>query len=125
MTSRRRILLVDDSPVVRMAERLVLQGAADYELIEANDGREAVEKALAEQPDLILLDIVMPHMSGFEVCEKLRSEPKTADLPIIMVTTRGEAEHVECGYQSGCNDYVTKPIDGTELLEKIRNLLGE
>ena len=110
------------------AERLYASLASrtpePYELIVAKDGREAVDLALAERPDLILLDVVMPVMDGFEACKQLRAQEATRSTPIIMVTTRGEEEHMEVGFENGCTDYVTKPIDGLELLAKVRNCLA-
>jgi DNA-binding response OmpR family regulator len=70
------------------------------------------------------MDVVMPIMDGFEACRKIRLQAETNGIPIIMVTTRGEAINVESGYESGCNDYVTKPIDKVELLTKIESLIG-
>jgi CheY-like chemotaxis protein len=122
--TKKKILLVDDSSTALMIERMLLSGAA-YELITARDGKEAVDKAVAERPDLILMDVVMPNMTGVEACRELRSRDATKAIPIILVTTRGEAENVEKGYASGCNDYVTKPINGLELLSKLRSQLGE
>jgi CheY-like chemotaxis protein len=118
-----RILLVDDSDTVLTMERMLLSEEA-YDLLLARDGGEAVERAIAERPDLILMDIVMPRMDGLEACRRLRQHEATKDIPIIMVTTRGEAESVEAGYASGCTDYVTKPIDGLELLTKLRSYLA-
>lgn len=120
---RKKILIVDDSKVVLTLERSLL--SSSYDLVEARDGEEAVAKAVAERPDLVLLDVVMPKLDGFETCKRLRELPETMAIPIIMVTTRGEAENVEAAYQKGCNDYVTKPINGPELLSKIRNCVGE
>jgi CheY-like chemotaxis protein len=70
------------------------------------------------------MDIVMPKVTGLEACKALRADPATSHIPIILVTTRGEAQTVEQGYESGCNDYVTKPVNSSELLSKIRNILG-
>jgi CheY-like chemotaxis protein len=120
---RKRILLVDDSSTALMLERAIL-AKTDVDLSVARDGAEAVAKAVAERPDLILMDVVMPNMDGFEACRRIRDEPRTSAIPIIMVTTRGEPEHVEEGFASGCNDYVTKPIHQRELLEKLDALLG-
>jgi CheY-like chemotaxis protein len=120
---RKRILLVDDSSTALMLERAIL-AQRDVDLSIARDGAEAVAKAVAEVPDLILMDVVMPKMDGFEACRRIREEPRTSAIPIIMVTTRGEPEHVEEGFASGCNDYVTKPIHQRELLEKLGALLG-
>ena len=124
-TKRKKVLLlVDDSKTILLMERMILGGGA-YELITALDGEEAVEKARAEVPDLILMDVVMPRMNGFEACRRSRSGVATADIPVIMVTTRGEIESVEAGYESGCADYVIKPIDAQELLAKVQSYLGE
>jgi CheY-like chemotaxis protein len=71
------------------------------------------------------MDVMMPEMGGFEACAHLRSAEATRGIPIIMVTTRGEAESIEKGYASGCSDYITKPINGMELLSKLKNYLGE
>jgi len=122
--SRKKILLVDDSPTVLLMERMLL-GKGSYELVTAKDGQEGVDRALSEHPDLILMDAVMPALDGFEACRRIRQQPETRATPIIMVTTRGEMRFVEDGYKSGCSDYVTKPIDGHELLTKVRSLLGE
>ena len=122
--ARKKILLVDDSSTALMMEQVILS-RKNFELVVARDGEEAVAKSVSERPDLILMDVVMPKMNGFEACRRIKSEPSTKDIPIILVTTRGEAENMEAGYASGCNDYVTKPINGLELLTKLRDQLGE
>ncbi len=96
---------------------------AGYDLDTASNGREAVEKAKANVPDLILLDVVMPEMNGFEVCRALRADERTKNVPIILCTTRGESRNVEEGYKAGCSDYVTKPFLASELLSKIHEYL--
>ncbi len=123
--SRKKILLVDDSPTVLLMERMLLGKDSTYDLVTAKDGQEGVDRALSEHPDLILMDAVMPSLDGFEACRRIRQQPETKATPIIMVTTRGEMRFVEDGYKSGCSDYVTKPIDGHELLAKVHSLLGE
>jgi DNA-binding response OmpR family regulator len=122
--ARKKILLVDDADTILMIERMILNRGG-YELITAKDGQEAVAKAVAERPDLILLDIVMPRMNGFEALRQLRSQEATKAIPIMMVTTRGEEENVEAGFASGCDDYITKPLNGSEVLAKVRSYLGE
>jgi DNA-binding response OmpR family regulator len=122
--TRKKILLVDDAETILMMERMILNKAG-YVLITAKDGQEAVTKAMTERPDLILMDVVMPKMNGFEACKQLRGNDTTKGIPIILVTTRGEAESVESGYKSGCDDYVTKPINGLEVLTKVKSALGE
>jgi CheY-like chemotaxis protein len=119
----KKILLVDDSATVLMMERMIL-AAERFEIVTASNGREGQEKARSEQPDLILMDIVMPHVNGLEACKALREDPATRHIPIILVTTRGEAQCMEQGYENGCNDYVTKPVNSAELLSKVRSLLG-
>jgi CheY-like chemotaxis protein len=123
MEARKKILVVDDSRTILMMQAMILR-KGPYDVLVANDGAEAVEKAVSERPDLILMDVVMPRMTGFEACRELRTREETRAIPIILVTTRGEGENVEAGYASGCSDYVTKPIDGAELLAKVRDQLG-
>jgi CheY-like chemotaxis protein len=122
--TRKKILLVDDSRTSLFMEQMILQ-QGPYRLITANDGREGVERALAERPDLIVMDVVMPRMNGFEALRALRAQPETRETPVILVTTRGEPANVEEGYAAGCSEYVTKPIDAEELLAKVKASLGE
>jgi CheY-like chemotaxis protein len=119
----KKVLLVDDSSVMLMMERVLLE-KEPYTLVSATNGREAVEVAVAERPDLILMDVVMPGMDGFEACRRLRAEGATSQIPIILVTTRGSHAHIERGYESGCTDYVTKPFDSAMLRAKIATLVG-
>ena len=121
---RKKILLVDDSSTVLLMERMILS-KSDYDVVTARDGLEGLEKARAERPDLILMDVIMPRMDGFEAVRQLRQEDATREIPVIMVTTRGELQSVEAGYESGCNEYVTKPINGLELLAKVKSCLGQ
>lgn len=122
MSLKKKILLVDDSQTVLLMEKMILS-KGPYTIVTANNGEEAVFRATTEKPDLILMDVVMPKMNGFEACRALREN--AIEAPIIMVTTRGEEPNVETGYASGCSDYITKPINGPELLAKLRGFLGE
>jgi CheY-like chemotaxis protein len=120
---RKKILLVDDSrTALLMTQMLLDKGTFDF--VTASDGAEALAKARQEMPDIIVMDVVMPNMNGFEACRALREDAATKGIPIIMVTTRAEEKNVELGYESGCNDYVLKPVNGLELMEKIRNYVG-
>lgn len=121
---RKKILLVDDSNTILMMEKFILRNDP-YELVSATNGEEAVRKAAEHQPDLILLDVIMPRMGGFEACRLIRENELTSSIPVIMVTTRGEAANVETGWANGCTDYVTKPINAVELLAKVRSILDE
>jgi len=121
----KKILIVDDSKVAAMTQELILRSLRGCEVITAEDGIKGVEKAVAEQPDLILMDVVMPRMNGFEACRLIRGHEATESIPIIMVTTRSESTHVDEGFASGCTDYIFKPIDTAQLLEKIEKLADD
>ena len=121
---KKKILLVDDAETILLMEKMFL-GKGSYDYVTAKDGEQAIELAELELPDLILLDIVMPKLNGFEACLRLKSSSVTSSIPIIMVTTRGEGNNVERGFESGATDYITKPIDGLELLSKVRSYLGD
>jgi CheY-like chemotaxis protein len=71
------------------------------------------------------MDVVMPRMNGFEACKRMRQQPGTREIPIVLVTTRGEESYMEAGFQSGCNDYITKPVDSAELVALLQSYLGE
>ncbi len=117
-----KILVVDDN--AQNLELLVayLDGLS-CQVITATDGMEALEKVKTESPDLILLDIMMPRMSGFEVCRKLKSAPATRDIPIVMVTALNELGDIERGVESGTDDFISKPVNRLELVTRIKSLL--
>ena len=117
-------MLVDDSSTVLLMQRMII-GEGEFDLVIARNGQEAVQKATQETPNLILMDVLMPIMNGFEACRALRAKESTKEIPIILVTTRGEANNVEEGFAAGCTEYVTKPFDGPELMAKLRNYLKD
>jgi len=117
---KKKILVVDDSRTALFMVTTILRNEP-YELVTAHDGQQAVEVATAERPDLILMDVIMPRKTGFEACRELKQREDTRAIPVILVTTRGEEGNVETGFASGCNDYVTKPINAQELLAKVRD----
>ncbi len=120
---RKKILLVDDSKIVLLIEQMIL-AKGPYDIVMASDGSEGLERAVAERPDLILMDLMMPRMGGIEAVRELRRRESTRYIPVIFVTTRGEAESMAAGFESGGNDYLTKPIDSDTLLAKVRDHLG-
>lgn len=120
---KKKILLVDDSSTVILMEKMILS-KGPYDIVTARDGVEGIAKAKSEQPDVILLDVMMPNLDGLSACAALRNDEATAHIPIIMVTTRGEEQNMETAFRNGCTDYVTKPINGLELLTKLNNILG-
>ena len=120
--ARSKILVVDDN--AQNLELLVayLDGLG-CKVVTAVEGIDALEKVRQETPDLILLDIMMPRMSGFEVCRKLKSDPPTRDIPIIMVTALNELGDIERGVESGTDDFITKPVNRLELTTRVKSLL--
>jgi len=122
MNTPPRILVVDDTPrnVKLLADVLGVKG---YAVVTASSGQEALAKIEAEPPDLVLLDVVMPEMSGYEVCRKLRENPATAMLPVVMVTALDPAEERVKGIDAGADDFLTKPINQPELLARVKSLL--
>ena len=115
-----KILVVEDEPnmVAGLRDNFEFEG---YEVITASDGIEGLERALAESPDLVVLDVMMPRMSGLEVCRQLRA--KRASIPIIMLTARGQEVDKVVGLEIGADDYVTKPFSIRELLARVRAIL--
>ncbi len=118
-----RILIVDDDLETLRLVGLMLQRQG-YEILAANNGAQALESAKAEQPDLILLDVMMPDMDGYEVTRKLRAEPTTASTPVLMFTAKGQVDDKVTGYEAGVDDYLTKPTHPAELTAHIKVLLG-
>jgi DNA-binding response OmpR family regulator len=117
---RAKILVVEDEPamVAGLRDNFEFEG---YEVITAQDGIEGLQRALDESPDLVVLDVMMPRMSGLEVCKQLRS--KRASLPIIMLTARGQEIDKVVGLELGADDYVTKPFSIRELLARVKSVL--
>lgn len=118
-----RILIVDDSPTEIHVLKTMLE-KQNYEVMTAESGEEGVEKAKAEKPDLILMDIVMPGLNGFQATRQISKAPETADIPIIIVTTKDQETDRVWGLRQGAKDYLTKPVDEKTLMTKIKDLLG-
>ncbi|MBT3198431.1 MAG: response regulator [Phycisphaerales bacterium] len=122
MIADSKILVVDDNE--QNLELLVAYlESLKCPVVTAFDGVDALEKIAAEKPDLILLDIMMPRMSGFEVCRKIKSDPTTRDIPVIMVTALNELTDIERGVESGTDDFITKPVNRLELTTRVKSLL--
>src|SRR6201981_464853 len=116
-----RVLVVDDVEVnVRLLEAKL---ASEYfEVLSADNGPRALEIAEAEQPDIILLDVMMPRMDGFEVCCRLKANPRTADIPVVMVTALSDVADRLRGLESGADEFLTKPVNDTALFARVRSL---
>jgi DNA-binding response OmpR family regulator len=116
------VLVVDDEPMARTLLRLMLVRAG-FEVLEAEDGFDALEKVNQSPPDLIILDVMMPGMDGFAVCESVRGDSRTAALPIIMLSAKTDAESISRGLQVGANKYLTKPVSPEDLTRHVRDAL--
>jgi diguanylate cyclase (GGDEF)-like protein len=116
------VLVVDDEEPIRKIVTFQLDRAG-YEVSSARDGEQALRIVTQRQPDLILLDVMMPNIDGYEVCKRLKSNYQTSHIPIIMVTAKSELENRLQGFEDGANDYITKPFAITELLVRVKNVL--
>jgi class 3 adenylate cyclase/CheY-like chemotaxis protein len=122
MRAPARILIADDQPmnVDILQTRLAVHG---YEIFTATDGEEALAAARAEQPDLILLDIMMPKMDGIEVCRRLKGDAALPFMPIIMVTAKADTSDIVAGLEAGADEYLTKPVDQAALVARVKSML--
>ena len=117
----KKILAVDDEKhIVRLVQ--VNLERAGYTVVTANDGKEALQKVADENPDLVVLDVMMPYMDGFEVLQNLRRNPTTRDIPVIMLTAKAQDADVFKGWQSGVDCYLTKPFNPMELLSFVKRI---
>ena len=116
------VLVVDDNQQNLELLQAYLEDI-DCETIPAHDGPETLEIISRGAPDLILLDVMMPKMSGFEVCKRIKNDPKTSDIPVIMVTALNEFGDIERGIDSGTDDFISKPVNKLELLTRVKTML--
>jgi CheY-like chemotaxis protein len=120
----KRILICDDDPVILRLLEVNLE-LDHYEVLTAHHGARAVEIAAMEHPDLIILDIMMPRMDGYEACQRLKSDDSTRDIPVIFLSAKAQPSDIERGKQYGVAAYLTKPFDPAELLEVVDRLLSD
>ncbi len=119
-----KILIADDEPSLRLLVKATLSVNKSFDLIEAADGNEALTKAQTELPDLILLDVMMPHLSGFEVCERLKNNPDTKNIVVIMLTAKGQQSDRDWAISVGSDYFLTKPFSPIELFNLIEKILS-
>ena len=117
----KKILIVDDSPTERFVLTQILAGGG-FDILTAESGEEGISRAKQLQPDLILMDVVMPGTNGFQAARTLARDVATRDIPVILCTTKNQASDKVWGMRQGALDYLTKPVDGSMLLAKIANL---
>jgi CheY-like chemotaxis protein len=124
MAAKKRVLVCDDDPVIlRLLEvNLELEG---FEVLTGNNGEEGVEIALREQPDLVILDIMMPRMDGYEACRRLKEEEKTQHIPVVFLSAKAQLADIEKGKSFGVAEYLTKPFDPTDLTDLVLKLVGQ
>ena len=115
-----RILVADDEPNLREALR-ILFARHGFDVLVAEDGQQAIEFARKEQPDVVILDVMMPRLDGYAACRELRAHFRTRHIPIVMLTAKGTDDDKLTGLEGGANDYVTKPWHGKELVQRVRN----
>ena len=120
---KAKILVADDVKQNVKLLRVILT-ASEYDVVEAYDGEEALEKVKTENPDLILLDIMMPKLTGYEVCEKLRADEETSNLPIVLITSLREMDDRIKGIEAGADNFISKPFNKAELLARVKALIS-
>ena len=118
-----RILIVDDEPDIVVSLEFLMRGAG-YDVLVARDGREAMQLALSARPDLVVLDVMLPHASGFDVCRHIRDSPEGASVRILLLTARGREEELAKVLAAGADGYMTKPFSTRELVATVARLLA-
>lgn len=120
----KKILLADDEPDIVMILKRYLE-VDGYEVVTANDGQEAMDKIANDTFDLLILDVMMPKMNGWEACKKLKSDSKTSGIPVIILTAKSQDTDALMSYECGADEYATKPFDYNVISATIKKLLGE
>ena len=121
VNNKKKVLIVDDEPNVRRLSRKILSNT--FDVVEAEDGRQAIEIANNQKPDVILMDMMMPKMDGLTACHAIKKDPTTKSIPVIMVTAIGFELNIKLSQQMGATGYVTKPFSSQDLLNKIGEVL--
>ncbi len=117
------VLVAEDNPQHLELLETYLEDVSEVRVVSAANGLEAMTKVTQESPDLVLLDIMMPKMSGFEVCKRIKNDPKTRDIIVVMVTALNETSDIERAAECGTDDYLSKPVDRKALVDLLRTLL--
>ncbi|MFN2506419.1 MAG: response regulator transcription factor [Acidimicrobiales bacterium] len=119
-----KVLVIDDDPVILELLRVNFE-IEGFDVVSAGDGREGLEKALSEQPDVILSDIMMPRLDGLQLLSELKRGPRTRNFPVILLSAKAQNAEVQQGLDLGADDYVTKPFDPLELIDRVNAVLAK
>ena len=123
MVAVATVLVVDDDPVIQRLLRVNFE-MEGYTVLVASDGLEGLARARSERPDIVVLDIMMPKMSGLDVARTLKSDPDTADIPVMLLSAKAQEADLRAGDESGADGYLTKPFDPLLLLQRVEELIG-
>jgi DNA-binding response OmpR family regulator len=118
-----KILIAEDERDIRELVSFTLKFAG-YEVVAASDGQDAYEKTLAEKPDLILMDVRMPRMTGYEACKKMKEEPSIKNIPVVFLSAKGQEAEIRTGLEAGADEYILKPFAPDELIARVGELLA-
>jgi len=118
-----KILIAEDERDIRELVGFSLRGLGGFDVIQAANGVEAVERATAERPDLILMDVRMPKMTGYEACKKLKESDETKNIPVIFLSAKGQESEIQQGITAGAEEYILKPFAPDELVNQVRGVL--
>jgi two-component system alkaline phosphatase synthesis response regulator PhoP len=121
--SQERVLVVDDEVYILHILDFIL-GAESYEVVTATDGEQALQRVREDKPDLVILDIMMPKLDGYETCRIIKSDEATKHIPVILLTAKGREIDQKLGEEVGASDYITKPFSPTKLIERVQSILG-
>lgn len=119
----KKVLIVDDEPNIAISVDFLMRREG-FEVLVAHDGEEGLARIRADRPDLVLLDVMMPKLDGFEVCKAVRADPALAGVRILMLTAKGRAQEISKGLALGAEAYIPKPFSTRELVAKVKELLG-
>ncbi len=120
----KKIMVVDDEPYIARVIKFKLEQEG-YIVISANDGVTGLAKIREEKPDMVLLDVMMPGMTGYEVCQQIKGDAELAGIPVVILTAKGQERDREHGFSMGASDYITKPFSPNRLLELVKSIVGE
>jgi len=120
--ARAKVLVVDDEEYIQHILNFSF-GAEGYDVVTASDGEEGVSKAKDEKPDVIVMDIMMPKMDGYEACKQIKTDPQTKDIPVILLTAKGRDADRKLGSEVGADDYVVKPFSPGRLIERVEGIM--